>query len=154
MELILWRHAEAEPGEPDLGRQLSSKGEKQARRSAEWLHARLPDSARIVVSPATRAQQTAQALVELSHRKFKTLEQVAPGASAEELLAAVGWPSTRTPMVLVGHQPTLGGVASLLLTGAERPWSVKKGAIWWLSSSERQGPEEAILRAVINPDLI
>ncbi len=36
MELILWRHAEAEPGEPDLGRRLSAKGEKQARRMAEW----------------------------------------------------------------------------------------------------------------------
>ena len=113
MELILWRHAEAEPGEPDLGRRLSAKGEKQARRMAEWLHSRLPDSARILASPATRAQQTALALADLSHRKFKTLEQIAPGATAEELLAAVGWPGSRSPVVAVGHQPTLGLAASL-----------------------------------------
>ncbi len=154
MELILWRHAEAEPGEPDLGRQLTAKGEKQARRGADWLHARLPDSARILVSPATRAQQTAQALAEMSRRKIRTLEQIAPGAGAEEVLLAVGWPDARAPIVAVGHQPTLGRVASLLLTGAELPWSVKKGAIWWLSSTERGGPEEAVLRAVINPDLV
>jgi phosphohistidine phosphatase len=154
MELILWRHAEAEPGEPDLGRHLSSKGEKQARRIAGWLHGRLPDSARILVSPATRAQQTAQALAELSRRKFKTLEQIAPGATAEELLAAVGWPESRSPIVAVGHQPTLGLVASRLIAGTERPWAVKKGAVWWLSSNERGELEEAVLRAVINPDLI
>jgi len=153
MELILWRHAEAEPGEPDLGRHLSSKGEKQARRIAGWLHGRLPDSARILVSPATRAQQTAQALADLSRRKFKTLEQIAPGATAEELLTAVGWPESRSPVVAVGHQPTLGLVASRLIAGTERPWPVKKGAIWWLSSNEGGELEEAMLRAVINPDL-
>ena len=153
MELILWRHAEAEPGEPDLGRRLTAKGEKQARRMAEWLHGRLPDSARIIASPATRAQQTAQALADLAHRKLKTLEQVAPGATAEELLAAVGWPDSRAPVVVIGHQPTLGLAASRLIAGAERPWTIKKAAVWWLSSSDRDGLEQAVLRAMINPDL-
>lgn len=32
MDLVLWRHCEAEPGEPDLGRRLTSKGQKQAER--------------------------------------------------------------------------------------------------------------------------
>src|SRR5258708_38410604 len=104
MELIVGRRAEAEPGEPDLGRRLSAKGEKQAKRMAEWLHSRLPDSARILASPATRAQQTARALADLSHRKFKTLEQIAPGATAEELLAALGWPDSRSPVVAGGPQ--------------------------------------------------
>ncbi len=154
MELILWRHAEAETGEPDLGRSLTAKGEKQARRMAEWLQGRLPESARILVSPATRAQQTAQVLAELSHRKFKTVLQLAPGASSAELLQAVDWPNARSPVVVVGHQPALGLVVSLLLAGREQPWSVKKGAVWWLSSRERDGQEESVLRAVINPDLI
>lgn len=154
MELILWRHAEAEAGEPDLGRQLTAKGEKQARRMAEWLHARLPDSARIVASPAARAQQTAQALAELAHRKFKTLDALAPGASADELLAAVGWPDGKSPVVVVGHQPTLGWVASKIMTGAQLPWSIKKAAVWWLQSRSRDGEPQAVLRTVINPDLI
>ena len=154
MELILWRHAEAEIGEPDLGRKLTSRGEKQARRVAEWLHAQLPDSARILVSPATRAQQTAQALAEVTHRKFKTVEDVAPGASVRDVLLAADWPRSKVPVVVVGHQPTLGHVASFLLAGEVHEWAVRKAGVWWLSSRERDGEEQTVLRAVISPDLL
>jgi len=154
MELILWRHAEAEIGEPDLGRKLTAKGDKQARRMAEWLHAQLPDSARLLVSPAARAQQTAKALVELSKRKIKTVDQLAPGAGADEALAAVGWPDGKQTVVIVGHQPTLGWVASRLLAGSEQDWSIKKGGVWWISSRERDGENQAVLRAVVGPDLL
>ena len=154
MDLILWRHAEAEPGEPDLGRKLTGKGEKQARRMADWLHAHLPDSARIVVSPAARAQQTAQALAELGQRKLRSIESISPGAGVDDVLAAAGWPDARHPVVIVGHQPTLGWVASRLLTGEQANWAVRKGAVWWLQSRSRDGQLQVILRAVINPDLI
>ena len=154
MELLLWRHCEAERGEPDLGRVLSGKGEKQARRIAQWLHAHLPESARILVSPARRAQQTAQALAELSRRKVKTLDALAPGAGAADVLNAVRWPDAESTVIVVGHQPTLGWVASRLLTGAEADWPVKKGGVWWLSSRGRAGIDQAVVRAVVNPDLI
>ncbi len=154
MELILWRHAEAEAAEPDLGRRLTAKGEKQARRIAEWLHAQLPDSARVLVSPAARAQQTAQALADLSRRKFRTVDRLGPGASADDVLAATGWPQGKSTVVIVGHQPTLGRVASRLLAGRELDWSIKKGAIWWFSARERAGDDRIVLRAVIGPDLL
>jgi phosphohistidine phosphatase len=154
VELILWRHAEAEIGEPDLGRRLTGRGEKQARRVAEWLHAHLPDSARIMVSPATRAQQTAQALADISHRKLRTIEEIAPGAGVRDLLQAADWPRAKVPVVLVGHQPTLGHVASYLLGGEVQDWSVKKSGVWWLSSRERDGAEQTVLRAVVSPDLL
>ena len=60
MDLILWRHCEAEPGAPDMGRRLTPKGLKQAARMAPFLERHLPDTCRILVSPADRAQQTAQ----------------------------------------------------------------------------------------------
>ena len=154
MELILWRHAEAEIGEPDLGRKLTPRGEKQARRIAEWLHAQLPDSAKVLVSPATRAQQTARALADVSHRKFRTLDEIAPGASVRDVLDAADWPRAKVPIVIVGHQPTLGHVASSLLAGKAQDWSVKKSGVWWLSSRERDGEEQTVLRAVISPDLV
>lgn len=154
MELILWRHAEAELGEPDLARQLTAKGEKQAQRMAAWLHGHLPDSARVLVSPALRAQQTAQALAEVSHRKFKTDERLAPGGDPSQVLAATAWPSARTAVVVVGHQPVLGLIASTLLAAAPQPWSVRKGAVWWLSTRERDGVSQAVIRAVVNPDFI
>jgi phosphohistidine phosphatase len=154
MELLLWRHCEAEPGEPDLGRALTGKGEKQARRVADWLHAQLPDSARILTSPARRAQQTAQALAEMAPRKLKVVDTLAPGAGAGDVLRAARWPDGKSTIVVVGHQPTLGWVASRLLTGAEADWTIRKGALWWFTSRNRDGVEQAVLRAVVGPDLL
>jgi len=149
MELILWRHAEAEPGEPAQDRRLTAKGLRHAERVGAWLEHRLPDGARVLVSPARCAQQTAFAL----QRKFKTTEAVDPGASAAELLAAAGWPSAGKPVVVVGHQPTLGGVASLLLAGEEASWTVRKGALWWLTNRNRDGTPRVMLRAMLGPDI-
>ena len=59
MELILWRHAEAEDGIPDAKRPLTERGQKQARKMAKWLRKRLPEDTRIIVSPALRCRQTA-----------------------------------------------------------------------------------------------
>ena len=150
MDLILWRHAEAEPGEPDLGRRLTAKGHKQAERMAAWLDSHLPDTTRVLVSPADRAQQTAQAL----KRKFRTVDDLGPGASVSALLAAAGWPDAREPVLVVGHQPTLGEAAAFLLSGEEAYWSVKKGAVWWLTNRDRGGGAAVVLRAVIGPDLL
>ena len=148
MDLILWRHADAEPGEPDLERRLTSKGAKQATRVAKWLDHHLPDSCRIIVSPARRAQETALAL----KRKFKTKDELAPDVAPESILAAAEWPECRDVVLVVGHQPTLGRVASLLLAGEDREWSIPKGALWWLTNRERsQGPQVA-LRVVMTPD--
>jgi len=150
MDLILWRHAEAEPGDPDLGRRLTSKGLKQAERMAAWLEPRLPDTTRILVSPAARSQQTALAL----GRKFKVVDEIAPGASAAALLAAAGWPDGRETVLVVGHQPTLGEVAATLLTGDAAGWSLRKGAVWWLSNRNRDGDSAVVLKLAIGPDLV
>ena len=154
MELLLWRHAEAESAMPDLGRKLTARGEKHARRVAAWLNDRLPESARILVSPAVRTQQTARALAELSDRKIKLVPALAPGASVDELLRAVDWPDARHTIVAVGHQPTLGLVASRLLSGTEQAWSIKKGALWWFSSRPEDGDGDAALIAMVNPGLM
>ncbi len=150
MDLILWRHAEAEPGEPDLGRRLTSKGLKQAERMAEWLEHRLPETTRIIVSPADRTQQTALAL----GRRFRTSDDVAPGASAASVLAAAGWPDAREPVLVVGHQPTQGEVAAFLMAGEEAAWSIRKGAVWWFSNRTRLGQPGVLLKVAIGPDLV
>jgi phosphohistidine phosphatase len=150
MDLILWRHCEAEPGEPDLGRRLTSKGLKQAERMAQWLDSHLPDTCRVLVSPADRAQQTAVAL----QRKFKTVPDLAPGASVGAVLAAANWPDSREPVLIVGHQPTLGAVVSFLLSGEEAYWSVRKGAVWWLSNRAKEGGAAVVLKVVVAPDFV
>jgi phosphohistidine phosphatase len=150
MDLILWRHAEAEPGEPDLGRRLTAKGLKQADRMAAWLDHQLSDSCRILVSPADRAQQTAMAL----KRKFRTVAELSPGATVAAVLAVAGWPDAREPALIVGHQPTLGEVAAVLLSGSVAPWSIRKGAVWWLSNRVRDGTAAVVLKVVVGPDFV
>jgi phosphohistidine phosphatase len=160
MDLILWRHAQAVMLEDeggtvafdlvrDLARPLTPKGERQAARMAEWLNQRLPDTTRVLVSPARRTQQTAEAL----GRRFRTVDTLNPLASVDDLLAAARWPDAREPVLIVGHQPTLGLLAARLLTGHDQPWSVHKGAVWWLRSRERDGHQQVVLHAVVPPDL-
>jgi phosphohistidine phosphatase len=153
MDLILWRHAEAHvirEGQTDIERALTPKGERQAQRMAEWLNQRLAHSTRILVSPAVRTQQTAKAL----GRNFKTVQAIAPDASATALLSAARWPESNEPVMVVGHQPTLGQVAALLLGEVAQTWVLKKGAVWWLRSREREGGSQVILQAVQAPDCL
>jgi phosphohistidine phosphatase len=153
MDLILWRHAEAlEMREivDDLDRALTPKGERQAQRIATWLNRQLPASARVLASPARRAQQTAAAL----DRKVKTVPALAPDGSVEGLLHAVRWPDAREPVLVVGHQPTLGLAAAYLLAGQAQTWAVRKGALWWLRAREREGVLQVVLHAVVSPELV
>ena len=166
MDLILWRHADA--GEPvsdaaeDLQRKLTPKGEKQAARMADWLNRFLPESSRVLVSPALRCQQTAQAL----GRKFQTREALGPGGTVGNLLTLARWPDRREPVLIVGHQPTLGMTAALLMGGtqgsveaateqsvhATPAWSVRKGSVWWLRHRQRGGVAEVVLVSMRSPD--
>ncbi len=151
MDLILWRHAEAvgeNEAEDDLERALTPKGERQAERMAEWLNRRLAHSTRILASPAVRCQQTAKAL----GRKVRTIADLAPGASVETVLRAARWPDASEPVLIVGHQPVLGYVASLAMTGSAQPWAVKKGAAWWLRCRARDGVTQVVLQGVQGPD--
>ena len=150
MELILWRHADAEDGIHDAERKLTAKGVKQAARMAKWLRARIPDDAAILVSPAKRAQQTARAL----NLDFKTAKEIGLAASAEDVLLAAGWPKGERTVVVVGHQPTLGETAALLLTGAKEEWSLKKGAVVWIARRSDVAHARTQLRAAISPDLL
>ncbi|MEM5382527.1 histidine phosphatase family protein [Paraburkholderia phymatum] len=152
MNLILWRHAEAEDvASSDLARQLTARGRKQSQASAKWLRARLPDDAVILASPATRTVQTAESLTD----QYRVVREIAPDASATDVLTAAGWPDGIAPtVVVVGHQPTLGHVVARLLADSGASWSIKKSAIWWIESRNRGNGEQAILRAVIGPDFL
>ncbi|KQZ30186.1 histidine phosphatase family protein [Duganella sp. Root1480D1] len=153
MDLILWRHAEAEPAQPgldDLERTLTPKGHKQARRMGQWLDSVLPENCRILVSPATRTVQTVAGL----GRKYKIHPDLAPGADASDILKAANWPSSKEAVLVVGHQPTLGQAAALLMTAEDSDWEMKKGAAWWFVQREADDPSSFYLKAVMQPDLV
>ena len=154
MDLLLWRHAEAEDGGPDLSdakRRLTARGEKQAYDMAKWLKPRLPKKLRILVSPSTRTQQTAHVLA----MPFEIEPKIGVSATPADLLAVAGWSGGGSGAVLlVGHQPTLGQLAAWLLSGAESDWSVKKGGLWWFSRRTRENEPQTVLRAVVNPEML
>jgi phosphohistidine phosphatase len=160
MDLILWRHAEAVdhpdpadglPGDRvDLARRLTPRGEKQAARVAAWLDRQLPEGARVWSSPAVRCEQTVMAL----GRRYKISEAIAPEAPVDALLELVQWPAGKGPVVVVGHQPTLGQVIARLMGFTEDDCSVKKGALWWLRHRERNGSSETVVVTVQTPEML
>jgi phosphohistidine phosphatase len=162
MDLILWRHAEAEdwpegaaqggndPEPSDLDRSLTARGEKQAFRMAGWLDRQLPAGVRILVSPARRCEQTALVL----GRKYKIRPELAPGATPAQLLELVQWPLSKSPILVIGHQPTLGQTIAQLLGLQAQDCPVKKGALWWLRSRDRDGHSQTVVVTVQSPEVL
>jgi phosphohistidine phosphatase len=150
MELILWRHAEAAPGDPDAARPLTEHGRSQADLMARWLKPRLPGQLRAIVSPARRAQETARAL----GHSFETVEALAPGMDALALLGAAGWPDAGRPVLIVGHQPTLGEAAARLVEGRQAAAHMGTGAVWWLRAKPGKGKSSAVLLLALEPEIL
>jgi phosphohistidine phosphatase len=151
MDLILWRHAEAvDPDalEDDLSRPLTTKGEKHAARMAQWLDRQLPEGTRILSSPAVRAEQTVRAL----QRKYKVRDALSPGATLQDVLETAQWPDAKYPVLLVGHQPSLGDVAAHLLGMSANACLIRKGAVWWLRGRQREGVNQMVILSVSTPE--
>ncbi len=164
MELILWRHAEAEDeaergpssewesgsAAADMHRCLTARGHKQAARMAGWLDTKLIDTARILVSPAMRCEQTVIPL----GRKYKLCPELAPSASAEDLLTLLQWPTHKMPVLVVGHQPMLAQVVTRLLGFGSAEMVFRKGSVWWLRSRERDGVPQTVVVTVQSPEFL
>ncbi|WP_213959247.1 MULTISPECIES: histidine phosphatase family protein [unclassified Variovorax] len=153
MDLIFWRHAEADDwteGCDDMQRSLTSRGEKQAKRMAGWLDRQLPEGTRIMSSPARRCEQTVLAL----GRKYKLREELSPGTTGDEVLAAAGWPNGKSVVLIVGHQPSLGQSIAQLIGLSAESCPVRKGSVWWLRARERDGDVQTIVVGVQSPELL
>ena len=131
MDLFLWRHANALSGGPDLERELSPAGHRQAAEAAEWLRANSPAYLRIFSSPALRARQTAAHFCE-NENSIELCRPLYENASPDEILAILGWPDIVLPALIISHEPTMGIFSSRLLAGKNRPSSFRTGALWWL----------------------
>jgi phosphohistidine phosphatase len=149
MDLLLWRHAEAVDGTPDHTRELTARGLKQARRMARWLDENRPKQLKVLASPTLRTRQTASAFSD----DFEIVSSLGPDGNVADILAATGWPDGRGAALVVGHQPALGRLCALLLSGSEADWTIKKGALWWFTNRVRENETQTVLRAVIPSEL-
>jgi len=138
MKLFILRHGDAgthgDPRYPtDAARPLSPKGVKRTRQLANWLRRRGITFDAIFTSPLTRARQTAQIVarsLDLEDR-LKPTKHLAPEGAFTDLLAQVGQARGKSKAVLlVGHEPYLGTLISLLCTGGSSlRLNLKKGGL-------------------------
>ena len=165
MDLILWRHAEAEDiavseanlqdadwDALDMRRQLTGKGKAQAQAMAQWLLTRIPADTEILCSPARRTEQTAAAL----ERPYQIEPGLRPGSHAGDILSTLNWSHSRPrqTLLLVGHQPWLGQIVAHLLGMSATQCAFKKAAVWWLRSRLRGDQEQTILLTSMTPEML
>jgi phosphohistidine phosphatase SixA len=112
VRVFIVRHAEAKPGEPDELRPLTESGRAAARALARRLASEGPKA--VLSSPLLRARETAEPIAEAAGVEPRTHERLAPGASVDDLRAALD--GVAGPVVVVGHQPDCSEIL-LALTG-------------------------------------
>lgn len=148
---MLWRHADAEDPGPkgDFVRELTKKGRRQAERMADWLRPRLEGEWTVLSSPAARAIQTVTPL----GMDYEARPGLDTSSSAADMLRVAGWPDGER-VIVVGHQPTLGEVAARLMGGGAGDIAVRKGAIYWFATRDRDGRTETVLKAMMSPEML
>lgn len=114
MRLLVVRHAEAAPGEPDELRTLTARGHEQARELGERLRGDglVPDA--VLTSPLLRARETAEAL---ALGTAQVDDRLAPGATAASVRDAVR--GRGETVLVVAHQPDCSRIAAALADGPE-----------------------------------
>lgn len=75
-----------------------------------------------------------------------------PQAEAQALLDAARWPHSKQAVLIVGHQPALGQVLSMVLGSRSEAMPFKKAGIWWLRHRVRDGIEQTTVHAVVCPE--
>jgi phosphohistidine phosphatase len=114
MRLVLVRHAEAAPGDPDELRALTPAGHEQARLLGERLRADGIEPDAVLSSPLLRARETAAAL---GFGSPEPVGALGPGATVEDVRAAID--GRGNTVIVIGHQPDCGRIAAALQGGQE-----------------------------------
>jgi phosphohistidine phosphatase len=144
--------AEPNPGEPDRSRTLTPQGARDIELVGQWLRriACVPDA--LVCSPLVRARQTARLVAEaLGISKAREDERLAHGCAFAELRAIVSACGAVETVLVVGHQPDMGGLTSALIGGGAV--AISPGGIASIEIG-RLAPGGGALRWLISPRLL
>jgi len=162
VNVYLVRHAIAEERDSDRWpddslRPLSANGRERFRRAVCGLPRIVPAVELVLASPYARAWQTADLLRD---------DAGWPAPEASSALSAAAMPAPaldilrrhadRKSIALVGHEPNLSCLASLLLAGDESavPIELKKGGVVLLEVTPPPGPRSALLRWGVSPKIL
>jgi phosphohistidine phosphatase len=119
MKLYLIQHAEAKAKQEDPNRGLTDEGRNAIHKTGAFFASIKPEVAEIRYSTKLRARETALILAEHMQRTdiTKQYEGITPNDSVEPLVRELK--TTDNSLVIVGHLPYLGKLASRLLCGDE-----------------------------------
>lgn len=156
MDLLVIRHAIAEDpaaDRPDAARALTRRGRRRFKAAVAGLGALGVRFDRLLTSPLTRAVQTSELLEPLLDGEAQITDALAapPDAALLGMLAALPEPT----VALVGHEPWLGELAALLLTGKTGPGgnlAFRKGGVAWLEG--QPAPGQMSLKAWLPPRVL
>jgi phosphohistidine phosphatase len=162
MKLYLVRHAIAEDsgaGKNDAERALTEAGKERMARATAGLRKLNMQPALILTSPLRRARETAEILADgLGGVEVEFVPELSPGGELAAIVALLRKQSRHPEIALVGHQPGLGQLASLLLSGAERrcEFDFKKGGVACLEMDFASGHASpgSVLKWFIGPRVL
>ncbi len=139
-DIILLRHAHAEnasPGQDDLARVLSLRGEAEADAAGAWLeaHAVAPD--RVLCSPAARAKETCERVLGVIGYADLRSESRIYDATPGDLIRVLDDHADAASVLLVGHNPGLENLVALLTEGAsDSGRGMPPAAVAWLALAD------------------
>ena len=156
MRLVIARHGKAEADSPtgkDADRRLTPRGERQAR----WLGQELLQvgysDAIVLTSQAERARRTAEIICEVLGIDPVLAPGLMLGRSAGEALHVIETHMDRPKVVLVGHNPTVSELASILTRGMGYcSVGLKTGSAALIEIKGDPTPGVASLESVIRSD--
>jgi phosphohistidine phosphatase len=153
MMLYIMRHGLAEevgPKGDDASRQLTIEGREKISAAAKGLKALDLELEVILTSPIPRAAETANLVAaELGGAPVpQMMKELSTGVSPQAAMVALKQMVPHQSVLIVGHEPTLSRVASLLLTGTAEVASIrlKQGSVIALELPERVDRGVAQLR--------
>lgn len=160
MNLYIIRHAIAEEEDPsgeDNQRKLTDKGSKKMRQIAKGLRALGVDFDLILSSPYLRAKETAEILGDVFKMKKKIAfsDHLIPLGDPDLLIAEINEKYKADSLVLVGHEPYLTTLISLLI-GQTSPidMTLKKGGVCLLSTDDLHHTRRATLEWLLTPGVL
>ena len=154
MTIYLVRHGEARPDVDDASRPLSERGRAEIERVARLVAVLRPAVAEIRHSGLLRGRQTAEILAAAlgPARGVRAAGGLAP--SDEPGVAAAECEAATEPILLVGHMPHLGRLASRLLIGEAGRELIRfeTGTVACLSRAERGWVVDWLITPRLSPD--